>query len=150
MHNLKNLIYFNHEQRRNHPVRRRLNRRTPRKSGLEHQRPSRGMLALILKLMKNLINKIRNLLTIKHMNNTPKTISINDIRTDMTIAFDYRKDNSMTEHYTAKVVEVHEDNIFAHKYVAGSHCLNSRGGGRRFNFSNIVGGIRVVPNRGGE
>ena len=147
MHNLKNLVYFNHEQRRNHPIRRPLNRRTSRKSGLEQQRPSRGMLALISKLMTNLINKIRNLLKMNNMNNiiTPK-----DIRTDMTISFDYRKENCVTEHYTAKVVEVHQDNIFAHKYVAGSHCLNSRGGGRRFNFANIVGNIVVVPNRGGE
>ena len=144
---MKNLVYFNHEQRRNHPIRRRLNRRTYRKSGLEQQRPSRGMLALISKLMRNLINKIRNLLKMNNMNNiiTPK-----DIRTDMTISFDYRKDNCITEHYTAKVVEVHQDNIFAHKYVAGSHCLNSRGGGRRFNFANIVGNIVIVPNRGGE
>jgi hypothetical protein len=97
--------------------------------------------------MTNLINKIRNLLKMNNMNNiiTPK-----DIRTDMTISFDYRKGNCVTEHYTAKVVEVHQDNIFAHKYVAGSHCLNSRSGGRRFNFANIVGNIVVVPNRGGE
>ena len=102
--------------------------------------------------MKKIIAQIKKIIQNNIMNTTSafdNIIATRDIKPGMVICFRYSRTGCEqdAEQYTVSVNEVRPDNIFGQKYVNGSDCRYSKGGGRQFNFDKFFGNIEVMPER---